>query len=88
MCDNNMDVGKRMRIDDWECSMFESPPKRSRPSPFQISQAVPKRFLKAYTQVPDEEMDTGRLRLKMQKIHRVNLIRLNLLKSREIIERH
>ena len=31
---------------------------------------------------------TGRLRLKMQKIHRVNLARLNLLKSREIIERH
>ena len=31
---------------------------------------------------------TGRLRLKMQKIHRVNLVRLNLLKSREIIERH
>ena len=53
-----MDVGKRMRIDDLECSMFESPPKRSRPSPFQISQAVPKRFLKAFTHVPDEEMDT------------------------------
>ena len=31
---------------------------------------------------------TGRLRLKMQKIHQVNLVRLNLLKSREIIERH
>ena len=31
---------------------------------------------------------TGRLRLKIQKIHRVNLVRLNLLKSREIIERH
>ena len=31
---------------------------------------------------------SGRLRLKMQKIHRVNLVRLNLLKSREIIERH
>ena len=31
---------------------------------------------------------TGRLRLKMQKIHRVNLVRLNSLKSREIIERH
>ena len=30
----------------------------------------------------------GRLRLKMQKIHRVNLVRLNLLISREIIERH
>ena len=29
-----------------------------------------------------------RLRLKMQKIHRVNLVRLNLLKSCEIIERH
>ena len=60
MCllDNNMDVGKRMRIDDLECSMFESPPKRSPPSPFQISQAVPKRFLKAYTHVPEEEMDT------------------------------
>ena len=47
-----------MRIDDLECSMFESPPKRSRPSPFQLSQAVPKRFLKAYTHVPDEEMGT------------------------------
>ena len=33
-------------------------------------------------------LHTGRLRLKMQKIHRVNLVRLNLLKSREIIERH
>ena len=34
--------------------------------------------------------DTGRLRLKMQKIHRVNinLVRLNLLKSRKTIERH
>ena len=31
---------------------------------------------------------SGRLRLKMQKIHRVNLVQLNLLKSREIIERH
>ena len=31
---------------------------------------------------------TGRLRLKMQKIHRVNLVRLNLLKSCDIIERH
>ena len=44
------------RIDDLD--MFESPAKRSRPSPFQISQAVPKRFLKAYTHVPDEKMDT------------------------------
>ena len=34
------------------------------------------------------ERSIGRLRLKMQKIHRVNLVRLNLLKSREIIERH
>ena len=52
-----MDVGKRMRrIDDLD--IFESPAKRSRPSPFQISQAVPKRFLKAYTHVPDEKMDT------------------------------
>ena len=33
-------------------------------------------------------MFSRRLRLKMQKIHRVNLVRLNLLKSREIIERH
>ena len=57
MCDNNMDVGKRMRrIDDLD--IFESPPKRSRPSPFVLSQAVPKRFLKAYTHVPDEKMDT------------------------------
>ena len=31
---------------------------------------------------------TGCLRLKMQKIHRVNLVRLYLLKPREIIERH
>ena len=60
MCllDNNMDVGKRMRIDDLECSMFESPPKRSRSSPFVLSQAVPKRFLKAYTHIPEEEMGT------------------------------
>ena len=60
MCllDNNMDVGKRMRIDDLECSMFEPPSKRSCPSPFRLSQAVPKRFLKAFTHVPDEEMDT------------------------------
>ena len=54
---NKMD-GKRMRIDDLECSMFESPAKRSRPSPFVLSQAVPKRFLKAYTHVPDEKMGT------------------------------
>ena len=50
--------GKRMRIDDLECSMFESPAKRSRPSPFVLSQAVPKRFLKAYTHAPEEEMGT------------------------------
>ena len=59
MCllDNNMDVEKRMRrIDDLD--MFESPPKRSRPSPFVLSQAVPKRFLKAYTHTPEEEMGT------------------------------
>ena len=36
----------------------------------------------------DGARHSGRLRLKMQKIHRVNLVRLNLLKSREIIERH
>ena len=54
---NKMD-GKRMRIDDLECSMFESLAKRSRPSPFVLSQAVPKRFLKAYTHVPDEKMGT------------------------------
>ena len=58
MCDNKMDVGKRMRIDDLECSMFESPAKRSRPSPFVLSQAVPKRFLKAYTHVPEKAMGT------------------------------
>ena len=58
MCDNKMDVGKRMRIDDLECSMFESPAKRSRPSPFVLSQAVPKRFLKAFTHAPDEKMGT------------------------------
>ena len=50
--------GKRMRIDDLECSMFESPPKRSCPSPFRLSQAVPKRFLKAYTHVPEKAMGT------------------------------
>ena len=37
---------------------------------------------------PELQPLTGRLRLKMQKIHRVNLVRLNLLKSRAIIERH
>ena len=60
MCllDNNMDIGKRMRIDDLECSMFESPAKRSRPSPFVLSQAVPKRFMKAYTHVPEKAMGT------------------------------
>ena len=58
MCDNKMDVGKRMRIDDLECSMFESPAKRSRPSPFVLSQAVPKRFLKAFTHVPEKAMGT------------------------------
>ena len=56
VCDNNMDLPKQ--LGDLECSMFEPPAKRSRPSPFQISQAVPKRFLKAYTHVPEEEMDT------------------------------
>ena len=60
MCllDKNMDVQKRMRIDDLECSMFESPAKRSRPSPFVLSQAVPKRFKKAYTHVPEKAMGT------------------------------
>ena len=60
MCllDINMDLGKRTRIDDLECSMFDSPPKRSRPSPFQLSQAVPKGFMKAYTHAPDEKMGT------------------------------
>ena len=38
--------------------MFESPAKRSRPSPFVLSQAVPKRFLKAYTHVPEKAMGT------------------------------
>ena len=56
MCDNKMDVGKR--FDDLECSMFESPAKRSRPSPFVLSQAVPKRFMKAYTHVPEKAMGT------------------------------
>ena len=51
-----MDLPKQ--LGDLECSMFEPPAKRSRPSPFQISQAVPKRFLKAYTHVPDEKMGT------------------------------
>ena len=60
MCllDNNMDLGKRTRIDDLECSMFEPPSKRSCPSPFRLSQAVPKRFLKAYTHVPEKAMGT------------------------------
>ena len=51
-----MDLPKQ--LGDLECSMFEPPAKRSRPSLFQISQAVPKRFLKAYTHVPDEKMGT------------------------------
>ena len=38
--------------------MFESPAKRSRPSPFVLSQAVPKRFMKAYTHVPEKAMGT------------------------------
>ena len=60
MCllDNNMDLGKRTRIDDLECSMFEPPSKRSCPSPFRLSQAVPKRFMKAYTHVPEKAMGT------------------------------
>ena len=56
MCDNKMDLPKQ--LGDLECSMFEPPAKRSRPSPFQISQAVPKRFLKAYTHVPEKAMGT------------------------------
>ena len=36
----------------------------------------------------EPQTPTGRLRLKMQKIHRVNLVRLNLLNSSETIERH
>ena len=51
-----MDLPKQ--LGDLECSMFEPPAKRSRPSPFQLSQAVPKRFLKAFTHIPEEEMDT------------------------------
>ena len=51
-----MDLPKQ--LGDLECSMFEPPAKRSRPSPCQISQAVPKRFLKAYTHVTEEEMGT------------------------------
>ena len=47
-----------MRIDDLECSMFEPPSKRSCPSPFRLSQAVPKRFMKAYTHVPEKAMGT------------------------------
>ena len=31
---------------------------------------------------------SGHLRLKMQKIHQVHLVRLILLKLRELIERH
>ena len=51
-----MDLPKR--LGDLECSMFEPLAKRSRPSPFQLSQAVPKRFLKTFTHIPEEEMDT------------------------------
>ena len=51
-----MDLPKQ--LGDLECSMFEPPAKRSRPSPFRLSQTVPKRFLKAYTHTPDEEMGT------------------------------
>ena len=35
-----------------------------------------------------EGFDSGRLRLNRQKIHRVKVVRLNLLKPYEIIERH
>ena len=56
VCDNNMDLPKQ--LGDLECSMFEPPAKRSRPSPFQLSQAVPKRYVKAYTHIPEEEMGT------------------------------
>ena len=51
-----MDLPKR--LGDLECSMLEPLAKHSRPSPFQLSQAVPKRFLKAFTHIPEEEMDT------------------------------
>ena len=43
---------------DLECSMFEPPAKRSRPSLFRLSETVPKRFLKGYTHTPEEEMGT------------------------------
>ena len=38
--------------------MFEPPARRSRPSPFRPSQAVPKIFLKGCTHTPEEEMGT------------------------------
>ena len=50
---NNMDLGKRTRFDDLECSMFDPPAKRSRPSPFRLSQTVPKGFMKGYTHTPE-----------------------------------
>ena len=51
-----MDLPKQ--LGDLECSMFEPPAKRSRPSPFRLSQAVPKRFLKGYIHTPEEKMGT------------------------------
>ena len=51
-----MNPGKR--LGDLECSMFEPPAKRSCPSPFRLSQAVPKSFLKGYTHTPEKEMGT------------------------------
>ena len=56
LLDNNMDLPKQ--LGDLDCSMFEPPAKRSRPSPLVLSQTVPKGFMKAYTHAPDEEMDT------------------------------
>ena len=51
-----MDLPKQ--LGDLECSMFEPPAKRTRPSPFRLSQAVPKRFLKGYIHTPEEKMGT------------------------------
>ena len=51
-----MDLPKQ--LGDLECSMFEPPAKRTRPSPFRLFQAVPKRFLKGYIHTPEEKMGT------------------------------
>ena len=53
-------MSKRPRelLGELDCSMFESPAKRSCPSSFRLSQAVPKGYLKGYTHTPEGEMGT------------------------------